>query len=119
MAAIADIPHEYTERPGEHNRGKIFVPMAAPSRRHQQISWRLTLQIGELFKHHSCDAYAAPFDVRLFDKRKSEKANKDIFTVVQPDLCVICDLENWTTVVVLARLTLLSKSYLPEIRCAR
>ena len=100
-------------------KGKIFVPMAAPSRRHQQISWRLTLQIGELFKHHSCDAYAAPFDVRLFDKRKSEKANKDIFTVVQPDLCVICDLENWTTVVVLARLTLLSKSYLPEIRCAR
>ncbi|MBK6994704.1 MAG: Uma2 family endonuclease [Saprospiraceae bacterium] len=75
-------------------KGKIFVPMAAPSRRHQQISWRLTLQIGELFKHHRCDAYAAPFDVRLFDKRKSEKANKDIFTVVQPDLCVICDLEK-------------------------
>jgi Uma2 family endonuclease len=32
--------------------------------------------------------------VRLYDKHKSDKANKDIYTVVQPDLCVICDLEK-------------------------
>ena len=41
-----------------------------------------------------CEAYAAPFDVRLLDKTKSMKANKDVLTVVQPDLCVICDLEK-------------------------
>ena len=35
--------------------------------------------------------FAAPFDVRLFDKNKSAKTNKDVFTVVQPDLCIICD----------------------------
>jgi Uma2 family endonuclease len=29
--------------------------------------------------------------VRLLDKKKSQKANKDIYTVVQPDICVICD----------------------------
>lgn len=32
--------------------------------------------------------YSAPFDVRL--PRKSKK-DKDILTVVQPDVCVICD----------------------------
>ncbi len=30
----------------------------------------------------------------MFDKKKSGKANKDIFTVVQPDLCIICDKEK-------------------------
>ncbi|SFF40257.1 Uma2 family endonuclease [Thermoflexibacter ruber] len=29
--------------------------------------------------------------MRLYDSKKSQKANKDIYTVVQPDLCVICD----------------------------
>lgn len=45
-------------------------------------------------KNHCCEAYAAPFDVRLYDRRKSLKADKEIYTVVQPDLCVICDLEK-------------------------
>ncbi|MDP2902909.1 MAG: Uma2 family endonuclease, partial [Methylovulum sp.] len=31
------------------------------------------------------------FDVRLYDRKKSLLANTDIYTVVQPDLCVICD----------------------------
>ena len=33
--------------------------------------------------------YYAPFDVRL--PRKGENDDKQIFTVVQPDVCVICD----------------------------
>ena len=33
--------------------------------------------------------YAAPFDVRL--TRFSHLKNQDVTTVVQPDLCVICD----------------------------
>jgi Uma2 family endonuclease len=68
-----------------------ILPMAAPSRRHQSISWQLTLKVGITFKNQKCRAYAAPFDVRLFDKKKSVKANKDVFTVVQPDICIICD----------------------------
>ncbi len=71
-------------------KGKI-LKMVAPSTRHQQVSWRLTVQIGIHFKNHQCQAFAAPFDVRLLDKRKSSKANKDIFSVVQPDICIICD----------------------------
>ena len=71
-------------------KGKIFK-MAAPSIPHQRLSWRLTVIIDNHFKNHRCEAFASPIDVRLFDKKKSVKANKDVFTVVQPDLCIICD----------------------------
>ena len=74
-------------------KGKI-LKMAAPSRRHQRLSWRLTVLVDRIFVNHPCDAYAAPFDVRLYNKEKSVEANKDIHTVVQPDLCIICDLSK-------------------------
>lgn len=74
-------------------KGKI-LQMAAPSRRHQDISWQLSGKFYTTFKKEKCKAYAAPFDVRLLDKAKSAKANKDVRTVVQPDLCVVCDLEK-------------------------
>jgi len=71
-------------------KGKI-LPLAAPSRRHQGIARDLTGIFYNHFLIHHCAFYPAPFDVRLYDKRKSLKANKDIYTVVQPDICVICD----------------------------
>jgi Uma2 family endonuclease len=71
-----------------------ILPMAAPSRRHQRISREMTVLLHHVFKNTPCDFYPAPFDVRLFDKKKSLKANKDVFTVIQPDLCVICDREK-------------------------
>ena len=71
-----------------------IMPMAAPSRKHQSISWQLTLIVGNTFMNQKCRAFAAPFDVRLFDKSKSVKANQDVFTVVQPDICIICDEEK-------------------------
>ena len=71
-------------------KGKVLA-MSAPSRYHQDISWRLSGLFYNFLKNSECRAYAAPFDVRLLDRRKSAKANKDIFTVVQPDICVICD----------------------------
>jgi Uma2 family endonuclease len=74
-------------------RGKI-LQMAAPGRKHQRISWELGGQFYRFFQNQRCQAYTAPFDVRLHDKKKSLKVNKDVFTVVQPDLCVICDLDK-------------------------
>lgn len=74
-------------------RGKIF-PMSAPSRKHQGISGELHGIIYTHFKRHRCKFYAAPFDVRLYDSVKSKKANKDVLTVVQPDICIICDLDK-------------------------
>ena len=69
-------------------RGYIFK-MSAPARKHQAISRYITSQMGLYFDNHPCEWYYAPFDVRL--PRQSEKADKQVFTVVQPDICVICD----------------------------
>lgn len=69
-------------------RGKIFK-MAAPSRKHQSINGNLYRVTANLLWKTSCKVYAAPFDVRL--TRYSSLKNKEVTTVVQPDLCVICD----------------------------
>ena len=69
-------------------RGKIFR-MAAPSRIHQDISMNFSKIIALYLENSSFKVYAAPFDVRL--PHFSEKENKQILTVVQPDICVICD----------------------------
>ncbi|MER0439900.1 Uma2 family endonuclease [Emticicia sp. W12TSBA100-4] len=74
-------------------KGRI-LQMSAPSRRHQGMSMELSATVYQKFKGHRCKFYAAPFDVRLYDKSKSVKANKDIYTVVQPDISIICDLEK-------------------------
>ncbi len=66
-------------------KGKIFK-MAAPSSQHQSITSLLTFQFIHCFKNQSCKVFAAPFDVRL----PIPKGDK-LYTVVQPDLCVICD----------------------------
>jgi Uma2 family endonuclease len=71
-------------------RGKIFKMSPAPSVRHQAVSSNLSGLFFNYFRHNDCRQFAAPFDVRLY-KKKSEKANQEIFTVVQPDLCVVCD----------------------------
>ena len=68
-------------------KGWIFK-MAAPSRLHQTIAGRLHLRMGTHFEEHDCNLFFAPFDVRLTRK---DTANKNVTTVVQPDLCVICD----------------------------
>jgi Uma2 family endonuclease len=71
-------------------KGKIFKMSPAPSMYHQKVSRDLTLVLGNKFKNHSCNLFIAPFDVRLLDKKKST-SDAAIYTVVQPDLCVICD----------------------------
>jgi Uma2 family endonuclease len=71
-------------------KGKIFKMSPAPLRSHQQISFALALQIGNYLMGKSFDAYTAPFDVRLVNKRKSTPDGQ-ITSVVQPDICVICD----------------------------
>ena len=69
-------------------RGYIFK-MSAPARKHQAISMVLISEMIGYFRNHQCQMYHAPFDVRL--PRQSEKTDKQVFTVVQPDICVICD----------------------------
>lgn len=74
-------------------KGKIMQMSPAPNVKHQDISGNLTTLMHIFFKHKKCRVYAAPFDVRLYDRKKSILANQDIHTVVQPDLCVVCNPE--------------------------
>jgi Uma2 family endonuclease len=71
-------------------KGKIFTMSEAPSTYHQEISRDLTVLLWIKLKNHSCNLFVAPFDVRLLSTKNS-KSDTDIYTVVQPDLCVICD----------------------------
>ena len=71
-------------------KGKI-LPMAAPNVRHQRISWQLSGFVFNALRNNTCRAFAAPFDVRLYDKQKSKHTDQPIYTVVQPDMCIICD----------------------------
>ena len=61
----------------------------APVRRHQGILMRVSSRIEEFLRGKPCQAYFAPFDVRLPDL--SNQDDHDVPTVVQPDLVVICD----------------------------
>ncbi len=75
-------------------KGRLFKMSPAPTRRHQRISFQITRQIAPYFEGNLCQIYYAPFDVRLIDEKKSQKADQEIYSVVQPDICVICDLEK-------------------------
>ncbi|WP_373492600.1 Uma2 family endonuclease [Aquiflexum sp.] len=70
-------------------KGKVFKQAAAAPRRiHQEISIKISSQLFGLLNRKSCKVFSAPFDVRLPVKSKK---HKDIRTVVQPDICVVCD----------------------------
>lgn len=69
-------------------RGKVFKMTPAPTSRHQTIVVNLVSEIKAFLKKQKCKVFVAPFDVRLPRKGKQ---NEDITTVVQPDICVICD----------------------------
>jgi Uma2 family endonuclease len=64
--------------------------MAAPSMRHQRVAINLSSQIKWFLKKSPCQIFAAPFDVRLPLPAHRAKGDK-IDTVVQPDICIICD----------------------------
>lgn len=74
-------------------RGKLFKMSPAPREIHQRVSMRLSGELYTFFKERTCRLYSAPFDVRLPMKGKGT-ADNQIYTIVQPDLCVVCDLEK-------------------------
>lgn len=67
-------------------KGFILKISPAPSMVHQRISNNLSFELNNYFKRKPCDVFVAPFDVRL----PIASSKKDT-TVVQPDLCIICD----------------------------
>ena len=56
---------------------------------HQHISAELTDRFQDFFKKNGAKVFAAPFDVRF--PEFSDAADHEIFTVVQPDISVVCN----------------------------
>lgn len=77
-------------------KGKIMAMSPAPSRKHQTVITNLGGELYRYFHKKPCRLFYAPFDVKLYDRRKSLLANREAFSVVQPDLSVICDQEKLT-----------------------
>jgi Uma2 family endonuclease len=71
---------------------KIMSPSA--SMKHQEISVILVANLYRMIRKNSgnCKVFHAPFDVRL--PKNGEKDDKEIYNVVQPDICVVCDLSK-------------------------
>jgi len=68
--------------------------MSAPLRRHAGVSMELGVLIKAFIKKNKgkCRVYHAPFDVRLplYNSTDDDK----IYDVVQPDICVVCDMSK-------------------------
>lgn len=69
---------------------KLMTP--APAKKHQLLSGNLYGFIWQYLRKKKCQVFHAPFDVRL--PENDEKEGNKIHTVVQPDICVICDSEK-------------------------
>ena len=101
MGLVLDINKRYTyadyltwadDKMRELVDGFIKIMSPSASTRHQEVSGIL---IGNLYRFirknkGKCKVFPAPFDVRL--PKNGETADDQIYTVVQPDICVVCDM---------------------------
>ncbi|MEO7983593.1 MAG: Uma2 family endonuclease [Bacteroidota bacterium] len=69
-------------------RGKIFK-LSAPNTNHQVILGNIFILVAAVLKNTRCKFFIAPFDVRL--PVKNRKKDNEVTTVVQPDICIVCD----------------------------
>ncbi len=68
-------------------KGKVFKMSPSPKSAHQLVSSNLHGELYTALKRKPCKLFSAPFDVRFVKSID----DKEITTVTQPDLCVICD----------------------------
>ena len=69
--------------------GQACCMTPAPARLHQKWLGNLFAQFHAFLRDRPCEVYLAPFDVRLPDA--PEDGDDETFTVVQPDIIVVCD----------------------------
>jgi len=77
-------------------KGKIMAMAPAPNVKHQRVARNLLRPIDNYLMQKNCEVFIAPFDIKLYDSRKSKLSDNEVFSVVQPDLCVVCDKEKIT-----------------------
>lgn len=82
--------YENTDARLEFINGQIWV-LSSPSITHQEILGEMHITFYSYFKDKKCKAYLSPFDVHL------KKAGVKDPDVVQPDLLVICDIQDNTS----------------------
>ncbi len=77
-------------------KGKIMAMSPAPSLKHQSVITNLGGSLYQYFHKRPCKLFYAPFDIKLYNSKKSRLTDQQVFSVVQPDLCVICDKDKLT-----------------------
>lgn len=70
-------------------KGWLYKMSPAPKRIHQEVEGNMYFKLRSHFTEANCKIYQSPFDVRLLKNKDDE--NDKIYTVVQPDICVVCD----------------------------
>jgi len=72
--------------------GFVRLMSPAPRLRHAVVSRRMGTSLVNFVDKNNGDnqIFYAPFDVRL-PRNPDETADNQIYTVVQPDICVVCD----------------------------
>ncbi|MBU0763401.1 MAG: Uma2 family endonuclease [Bacteroidetes bacterium] len=71
--------------------GLAYAMSPAPNTRHQFISGNIHGEFFYYLKGKKCRVFAAPFDIRLSTEKADEES---IFTVVQPDISIFCDMSK-------------------------
>jgi len=74
--------------------GFIKIMSPAPRLNHARVNTKILLNLGNIIMRNKgiCEVFTAPFDVRF--PKQGETAYDKIDTVVQPDICVVCDLSK-------------------------
>jgi Uma2 family endonuclease len=70
---------------------KLMTP--SPSSKHQEISFNLSGIFRSFIIKKKCKGFTAPSDVR-FPKNTQSQDDKQVYTVLQPDLYIVCDLSK-------------------------
>jgi len=72
--------------------GFVKLMSPAPNSLHQITEINLASEIQQFLKKKQCKVFVAPFDVRL--PKNGETDGDKIYTVVQPDICIVCDISK-------------------------
>lgn len=70
-------------------KGKIFQMSPAPRAMHQRVQGKIYNRIYNYLENKKCEVFVSPFDVRI--PLKNQKSNDTVFSVVQPDICIVCE----------------------------
>jgi Uma2 family endonuclease len=89
--SYADYQTWWDDKRRELISGFIRMMTPAPNTLHQRATGNLYAELHHIIRKNKgrCEIFAAPFDVRL--PRNGETEDSQIDTVVQPDICIICN----------------------------